>query len=132
MHHIAPIRNLIRAKKMGYEKVVTMCSMCYNTLASSNNLVKNHPDKLETLNAFMDREDDYNGDVEAVSSEYDWRKLRIEVDGTVKILSTNDGITWNTLYTYVNKISGTVYLYGGDYYVDRYCELAKFRNFAID
>lgn len=66
MHHLAPIRNLIRVQEMGYTKVTTLCSMCYNTLEQANQLVKNDPEKLEKINSFMDLEEDYKGDVTVI------------------------------------------------------------------
>ena len=47
MHHLAPIRNLIRVQEMGCNEVTTLCSMCYNTLEQANQLVRNDPEKLE-------------------------------------------------------------------------------------
>ncbi len=38
IHKVAPVRNLIRVKEQGGDKVVTLCSMCYNTLARANQL----------------------------------------------------------------------------------------------
>jgi len=65
IHHVAPIRNLIRAKEANYDKVMTLCSMCYNTLKRANERVKSDPDSLDVLNNFMDREKiQYEGDVE--------------------------------------------------------------------
>ncbi len=65
IHHVAPIRNLIRAKEAHYDKVMTLCAMCYNTLKRANERVKSDPDSLEVLNNFMDREEiKYEGDVQ--------------------------------------------------------------------
>jgi heterodisulfide reductase subunit B len=65
IHHIAPIRNLIRVKEAHYDKVMTLCAMCYNTLKRANERVKSDPESLEVLNNFMDREETkYEGDVE--------------------------------------------------------------------
>ncbi len=66
MHHLAPIRNLIQVQGMGFDRVTTLCSMCYNTLTQANLLVKNDPEKLEKINSFMDREKDYEGNVTIV------------------------------------------------------------------
>jgi heterodisulfide reductase subunit B len=64
IHHVAPIRNLIRVKEANYDKVMTVCAMCYNTLKRANERVKSDPDSLEILNNFMDREEiKYEGDV---------------------------------------------------------------------
>jgi len=66
LHQLAPVRNLIRVKETGSDKVVTICSFCYNTLKRADLLVKNNPDKMYTINTFMEEEIDYEGDVEVV------------------------------------------------------------------
>jgi len=66
MRQAAPIRNLIRVQELGENQVVTLCSMCYNTLKRANLLVKNDNEKLATLNEFMDQEEDYRGDVKVI------------------------------------------------------------------
>lgn len=64
MHHLAPVRNLIRTKEAGSDAVLTLCAMCYNTLKRSNERVKGDADSLEKINDFMDREKvKYAGDV---------------------------------------------------------------------
>ncbi len=86
MKQLAPLRNLIRARDQGYENLYTLCSMCYNTLKRSNNLVKEDGEKLEKMNAFMDREDDYEGSVETkhflqlVSEKLGWEKIANSVE----------------------------------------------------
>jgi len=65
IHHVAPIRNLIRVKEAQHDKVMTLCAMCYNTLKRANERVKANPDDLEKINEFMYREEvEYQGDVE--------------------------------------------------------------------
>jgi heterodisulfide reductase subunit B len=64
IHHVAPVRNMIRAMEQGNDKVVTLCSQCYNTLARANLLVREDDEKRGTLNTFMDEEQDYSGEVE--------------------------------------------------------------------
>ena len=66
MRHLAPLRSLIHVEDQGENKVITLCDMCSNTLKQTNLRVKEKPDDLETLNAFMDRENDYKGTVEVV------------------------------------------------------------------
>jgi len=66
MHHLAPIRNLIHAEDEEEETIVTLCDMCCNTLKQTNLRVKEISDDLETLNAFMDRENDYKGTVKVL------------------------------------------------------------------
>jgi heterodisulfide reductase subunit B len=71
MHHVAPIRILVRAQEMNEEEpaqdghqLVTLCSMCFNTLKRSNIRVRENPEDLKRINDFMDREPDYEGRVE--------------------------------------------------------------------
>ena len=66
MHKLAPIRNLIRVKEQGDNKVVTLCSMCYNTLKQANELFREDEDARYKINSFMEREKDYEGDVEVI------------------------------------------------------------------
>jgi heterodisulfide reductase subunit B len=73
MHHLAPVRNLVRVEEMnrnglmaGEYRLVTLCSMCFNTLKRANARVKQNPDDLKTINEFMYLEDDYTGKVEVV------------------------------------------------------------------
>ncbi len=66
IHLIAPVRDLIRVKERGHNTVMTLCSMCYNTLARANDLMKNDEVKRKTINDFMDEEPDYAGEVKVV------------------------------------------------------------------
>ncbi len=66
LHIIAPVRDLIRVKERGHDTVMTLCSMCYNTLARANDLMKNDEKKRYTINTFMDEEPDYAGEVKVV------------------------------------------------------------------
>jgi len=66
MHHLAPLRNLIHVEDEGEDKIITLCDMCCNTLKQTNYRVKEIPDDLETLNLFMDRENDYKGTVKVI------------------------------------------------------------------
>jgi len=64
IHHLAPIRNLIRTKELNSDKLMTLCAMCYNTLKRSNERVKNDPESLDIINDLMYKEDvKYQGDV---------------------------------------------------------------------
>lgn len=64
IHHVAPIRNLIRTKELGSEGVVTLCAMCYNTLKRANERVKGDAESLEKINKFIDSEGmKYTGDI---------------------------------------------------------------------
>ena len=66
IHHLAPIRNLIRVQNEGGDTVTTLCSMCFNTLKRANLLLKENPEKKTKINAFMYEEDDYRGEVEVL------------------------------------------------------------------
>jgi len=66
MHHLASLRNLIHVEDAGENKVVTLCDMCCNTLKQTNLRVKEKPEDLKTLNAFMDTENDYKGTVKVL------------------------------------------------------------------
>jgi len=74
MHHLAPVRNMIRVLEMQDDKMVdtdnkmlTLCSMCMNTLKRSNLKMREHADELETINDFMYKEDrQYDGSLDVV------------------------------------------------------------------
>jgi len=67
MHHLAPIRNLIRVKESGSDSVMTLCSMCFNTLKAANLRMKSEPEDLEKINDFMYKENiKYEGDVKVL------------------------------------------------------------------
>ncbi|MBN2225862.1 MAG: CoB--CoM heterodisulfide reductase iron-sulfur subunit B family protein [candidate division Zixibacteria bacterium] len=85
IHIIAPVRDLIRVKERGHDTVITLCSMCYNTLARANDLMKHDEEKRKTINMFMDEEPDYAGEVRVVHlldylrDDYGWDKLKEKV-----------------------------------------------------
>lgn len=66
VHQIAPLRVLINAQKEGAKKLLCVCSMCCNTLKQTAKMLEREPDKLRTLNLFLDDEEDYRGEVEVV------------------------------------------------------------------
>ncbi|PID77676.1 MAG: heterodisulfide reductase, subunit B [Deltaproteobacteria bacterium] len=92
IHMIGPVRNLVRAKEQGADKLVTLCSMCYNTLARANQLIRNDKVKCATINRFMDEEIDYFGEVEVVhylnfvKDDVGWDKVREMVVAPVENL----------------------------------------------
>ena len=63
IHHLAPVRTLIRVRDTGADKVVTLCAMCYNTLKQANKVLLENADKRERINNFLDDEKDYDSDV---------------------------------------------------------------------
>ena len=85
IHQVGPVRNLVRAKEKGAQKLVTLCSMCYNTLARANRIMQTDAVKRDTINRFMDDEIDYAGEVEVVhlltflEQEVGWEKIRAMV-----------------------------------------------------
>ncbi len=82
IHQVAPVRDLVRAMDQGSDKVVTLCSMCYNTLARANLLMRDDEVKRKTINDFMNEETDYHGEVEVlhflnfVRDAIGWDQLR--------------------------------------------------------
>jgi heterodisulfide reductase subunit B len=73
IHHVAPIRNLIRVQEMNREgivddeyRLVALCSMCFNTLKRANLRMRENPANLKTINNFMNLEEDYEAKVEVV------------------------------------------------------------------
>ena len=66
MRHLGPVRNLIRTQELGEKRLVVICSMCYNTLRRSAHFVSEDPERIERINAFMDEEPDYRGEVEVI------------------------------------------------------------------
>lgn len=66
MRHVAPVRNFVRVQELGERRLLTLCAMCYNTLRRSSLFVKEDPERLRRINAFMDEEPDYEGGVEVL------------------------------------------------------------------
>jgi heterodisulfide reductase subunit B len=56
IHHLAPVRNMIRVKESGADAMLTLCAMCYNTIKRTNERVRKNPDDLASLNEFMYKE----------------------------------------------------------------------------
>ena len=67
MKHLGSVRDLSKIQQAGDNKLVTLCSMCYNTLAMVNVMLKQEPDKLNTINEFMAPEEEaYRGEVDVL------------------------------------------------------------------
>ncbi|MFA4917020.1 MAG: CoB--CoM heterodisulfide reductase iron-sulfur subunit B family protein [Syntrophales bacterium] len=85
LHLVAPVRDLVRVKEEGNTKVITACSMCYNTLARANMVMRDDEEKRYTINSFMEEEIDYNGEVDVfhyltyLRDEIGWESLRKKV-----------------------------------------------------
>ncbi len=64
---IANVRNLIKAQNYGKEiddnRLIAVCSMCYNNLRRAHIDVMKNRDKLKTLDLFMDEEANYEGNI---------------------------------------------------------------------
>jgi heterodisulfide reductase subunit B len=92
IHHVAAVRNLIRVREQGNDRVVTLCSFCYNTLKRANLVMKDSPDKRYAINSFMDEEPDYEGQVAVVHllqvlrDDVGWDKISQEVKVPLKNL----------------------------------------------
>jgi len=70
MHHLAPVRNLLRVEQMQSEgiidekRVVTLCAMCYNTLKRSNNIFNTNSDLARKIGENFENETStYSGSV---------------------------------------------------------------------
>ncbi len=70
MRHLGAVRSLINAqekgKEIGTKRVVTACSMCYNVLKRVNLTLREEPDKLDTINAFIDDQPNYVPELEII------------------------------------------------------------------
>jgi len=88
MHHLAPIRNLLRVEELSNagevdsKQVVTLCAMCYNTLKRSNMVFNEDSDRKKKIRDNMYKEDnEYSGNVEVlhyleVLREMGWDKVK--------------------------------------------------------
>lgn len=67
MLQMGAFRNLLRVEEEGENKLVTMCSMCYNTLKRANSFVKSSEKNMKKINDFMYKENhQYRGTVEVL------------------------------------------------------------------
>lgn len=85
IHHVASVRNLVRAQDQGADTVVTLCSQCYNTMARANLLMRSDEEKRDTINRFMYEEADYDGGIEVLHflqvlrDQVGWDKIKEKV-----------------------------------------------------
>ncbi|MCD4817496.1 MAG: CoB--CoM heterodisulfide reductase iron-sulfur subunit B family protein [Candidatus Cloacimonetes bacterium] len=99
MKHLAPVRNLIRVQEMqknklvdeGENRLLTLCSMCFNTLKLSNKRIHENNEDLISLNNFMYLEEDYEGEVEVIHffeliKEIGFEKVKEQAKTTLKDL----------------------------------------------
>ena len=72
MKHVAPIRNFVHAEELVEQgdvndnRMLILCSMCFNTMKSSNKRVKENSEDMKSINDFMYLEKDYNGSVDVI------------------------------------------------------------------
>lgn len=66
LHHVAPIRVLARFEAQGGNELLTLCDMCYNTLAQANRLAQQQPARIAALREFLGGERDYAGAVQVL------------------------------------------------------------------
>lgn len=63
MPRLASVHNLIRAEEEGFSEIMTLCSMCYNTLKQTNNLFTSKNTGLTAINDFLCLNPGYSGRV---------------------------------------------------------------------
>ncbi len=63
IRHIAPIRVFARLQEQGGSEMLTLCDMCYNTLSQANHLVRQNARQRESINDFIEAEEDYDGEI---------------------------------------------------------------------
>ena len=66
MHSLGAVRTMIRVQETGDPKVVTLCSICYNTLLRVNERFNTDEDFRTAVVEFMDEEEEYRGEVETI------------------------------------------------------------------
>lgn len=87
---VAPVRNLIRVMEAGSDTVITACSLCYNSLARANLVMRDDEEKRKTINMFMEEEPDYHGEVKVyhllnfLGSEIGWDVIRSKITNPLK------------------------------------------------
>ena len=64
MRQIAPVRNFVRTQESGSDEIVALCAMCYNTLARTAHRINADEEERTKINAFMNKEPDYEGSVQ--------------------------------------------------------------------
>ena len=92
MHHLAPIRVLLRVEEAVEEglveepKLLTLCAMCYNTLKRANHLYGEDEDKRRVMGEIMEKESrPYQGTVQVLHllelfRERGWEEIADRVD----------------------------------------------------
>lgn len=62
IRHMAPMRIFARLQQQGEREVVTLCDMCFNTLARTNLLAQRQPEQISAISATTDGELRYDGE----------------------------------------------------------------------
>ena len=64
MHHLAPLRNLLKAQEVDHDlflesngKLVTFCSLCFNTLKRSSVLIREDTEKRNIITSYLEKEE---------------------------------------------------------------------------
>ena len=71
-----PARILARAKEEG-GSLTTLCSVCFNVIKRTNQLIKGDQEKREKINTFIEM--DYQGDVQVLSLGIQRTARKIEI-----------------------------------------------------
>jgi len=93
MHQVAPVRDLLRAQEAGSDEIITLCSMCYATLKRASLFVNGNQERLDTINAFMNKEIDYEGKVsvhhllEVMRDRIGWDRIEERITNPLEGLS---------------------------------------------
>ena len=61
IYKVAPLRNILRAREQGFDGIVTLCSICFNTLRRTNDAMKAGGTDRTRLNNFLDEYGPYDG-----------------------------------------------------------------------
>lgn len=77
MEILAGVRNLAYARRLG-DKVVTLCSFCYNVLKRTNKVMRDDPEKREKANLFLRADTEARENVESY--------LKTDYEGEVDVL----------------------------------------------
>ncbi|MBP1467266.1 CoB--CoM heterodisulfide reductase iron-sulfur subunit B family protein [Candidatus Chloroploca sp. M-50] len=66
IRHMAPVRVFARLQQQGEREVVTLCDMCFNTLARANQVARRQPEQMDAIKATSGDELNYDGSAEVL------------------------------------------------------------------
>ncbi|OYT40492.1 MAG: heterodisulfide reductase, subunit B [Desulfurococcales archaeon ex4484_58] len=99
MKHLGAVRTLIYAQKKSREEntrdLLTICPMCFNVLKRVNKMLREEPEKLETISSFMDEEEPYKFNINVV---HIIEVLNKKIDELKKNIIRNTGDTGVSVY----------------------------------